>query len=129
MKHKDLLELQSLYENAIFVARAIDLSPETHQPDMASDTESHNVEEKDPSEIHMVKAELKKLAEYSHKLYDMIDNVPELEGWVVSKITKASNHISSVYHWLEYGQDVHALLTNPSSSRRAESIKCCKSFR
>ena len=102
MKHKDSLKLQSLYENAIFVARAVDLSPETHQPGMASDAEGHNVEERDPSEIHMAKAELKKLAEYSHKLYDMVDSVPGLEGWIASKITKASDYISSVYHWLEY---------------------------
>ena len=68
MKNKDTHTLQSLYENAIFVARAIDLTPETQQPDMSSDVESHNVEERDPSEIHMAKSELMALANYSQKL-------------------------------------------------------------
>lgn len=102
MGTKDQLSIQALYENAIFIARAADLSPETHQPGMASDAEGHNVDERDPSEIHMAKAELKKLAEYSQKLYDMVDQVEGLEGWVASKITKASDYVSSVYHWLEY---------------------------
>ena len=102
MKNKDHQSLQSLYENAIFIARAADLSPETHMPGMASDAEGHNVDERDPSEIHMAKAELKKLADYAQKLYDMVDNVDGLEGWVASKITKASDYVSSVYHWLEY---------------------------
>jgi hypothetical protein len=102
MKRTDLNSISTLYENAIFIARAADLSPENHEPGMASDVEGHNVEERDPSEIHMAKADLKKLAEYSQKLYDMVDNVEGLEGWVASKITKASDYISSVYHWLEY---------------------------
>ena len=102
MKDSDGLKLQALYENAIFIARAADLSPETHQPGMASDAEGHNVDESDPSEIHMAKADLRKLAEYSQKLYEMVDQVDGLEGWVAAKITKASDYISSVYHWLEY---------------------------
>lgn len=102
MKSKDTHKLQSLYENAIFVARAIDLSPETHQPGMTSDVEGHNVDERDPSEIHMAKAELMSLVNHSQKLYEMIDAIPGLEGWVAAKITKASDYISSVYHWLEY---------------------------
>ena len=102
MDKKDKTSIAALYENAIFIARAADLSPETHIPGMASDAEGHNVDESDPSEIHMAKAELRKLAEYSQKLYDMVDQVEGLEGWVASKITKASDYVSSVYHWLEY---------------------------
>ena len=102
MKDLDGLKLQAIYENAIFIARSDDLSPETHEPGMASDAEGHNVEERDPSEIHMAKAELKKLAEYAQRLYDKIDSLDGLEGWVASKITKASDYVSSVYHWLDY---------------------------
>ena len=102
MDKKDKNTIAALYENTIFIARADDLSPETHIPGMASDVEGHNVDESDPSEIHMAKAELRKLAEYSQKLYDMVDQVEGLEGWVASKITKASDYVSSVYHWLEY---------------------------
>lgn len=56
----------------------------------------------DPSEIHMAKAELKKAAEYAQKLSVMLDSLHGLEGWTAAKITKASDYLSSVYHWLDY---------------------------
>lgn len=59
-------------------------------------------EDHDHSEIHMAKAELKKAAEYAIKLSEMLDNMHGLEGWTASKITKASDYLSSVYHWLDY---------------------------
>jgi hypothetical protein len=71
---------------------------------------SHEVEhteregENDPSEIEMASAELHKLAEYAPKLKEMVSQMQGLEGWIASKITKASDYISSVYHWLEYQQ-------------------------
>ena len=64
----------------------------------------HNSEENDPSEIEMALSELHKLAEYAPKLKELVADLPSLEGWVSSKITKASDYISSVYHWLEYQQ-------------------------
>jgi hypothetical protein len=60
--------------------------------------------ENDPSEIEMASAELHKLAEYTPKLKELIQQMSGLEGWVSSKITKASDYISSVYHWLEFQQ-------------------------
>lgn len=60
--------------------------------------------ENDPSEIEMASAELHKLAEYAPKLKEMVQQMSGLEGWVASKITKASDYISSVYHWLEFQQ-------------------------
>lgn len=60
--------------------------------------------EHDSSEIEMASAELHKLVEYAPKLKEIIDQMPGLEGWVASKITKAADYISSVYHWLEYQQ-------------------------
>ena len=56
-------------------------------------------------EVQMARAELYKLAKYSIKLHEMLKGVPEeagLEGWVQSKITKAADYISSVYHHLDY---------------------------
>jgi len=64
--------------------------------------DDHNPLERDESEIHMALSELKKLAEYSQKLYDKVENLDGLEGWVASKITKASDYISSAYHWIDY---------------------------
>jgi hypothetical protein len=53
-------------------------------------------------EIDMARSELYKLSEYSTKLYDLISNEQNLEGWVASKITRASDYISSVYHYLNH---------------------------
>ena len=56
-------------------------------------------------EVQMARAQLYKLAKYSIKLHDMLKQVSEaegLEGWVQSKITKASEYIGAVYHHLDY---------------------------
>jgi len=56
-------------------------------------------------EVQMARADLYKIAKYSIKLHDMLKQVSEadgLEGWQQSKITKASDYISSVYHNLDY---------------------------
>lgn len=50
----------------------------------------------------MAKADLFKLANYSHKLYQQINDDDQLEAWVQAKITKAADYIASVYHYLEY---------------------------
>lgn len=53
-------------------------------------------------EAEMARGDLYKLAKYSVKLLDLIQEGDELEGWMQAKITKASDYISSVYHRLEY---------------------------
>lgn len=63
-----------------------------------------NREENDPSEIEMALAELHKISEYAPKLQDLVQQMSGLEGWISSKITKAADYISSVYHWLEFQQ-------------------------
>jgi hypothetical protein len=50
----------------------------------------------------MARADLYKLANYSMKLFKMIQEGQELEGWVQAKITKAADYIASVYHFMEY---------------------------
>lgn len=56
----------------------------------------------DDHEAKMARADLFKLAQYSFKLFKMIDENQELEGWVQAKITKAADYIASVYHYMEY---------------------------
>lgn len=56
----------------------------------------------DDHEAQMAKADCYKLAKYSAKLFKTIEEGEELDGWVQSKITKAADYISSVYHYLEY---------------------------
>src|SRR6056300_875979 len=56
-------------------------------------------------EVQMARADCYKIAKYAIKLHDMLKNVSEaegLEGWVQSKITKAADYISSVYHHMDY---------------------------
>jgi len=75
-------------------------------------------------EVQMARAELYKLAEYAIKLHNLLKNVSEtegLEGWVQSKITKASDYISSVYHHLEY-QEMEAATSSPIRMPAAEGV-------
>lgn len=48
--------------------------------------------------IRMAKSDLQKLAEYARKLLKMIDQNRPIKAWQFSKIIKASDKISSVYH-------------------------------
>ena len=50
----------------------------------------------------MAKADLYKIANYSHKLFKQIEDQDQMEAWVQAKITKAADYIASVYHYLEY---------------------------
>ena len=54
------------------------------------------------NEAAMARADLYKLANYSFKLFKMIKDGDELEGWVQAKVTKAADYIASVYHYMEY---------------------------
>jgi hypothetical protein len=56
----------------------------------------------DDHEAAMARADLYKLANYSMKLFKMIREGQELEGWVQAKITKSADYIASVYHYMEY---------------------------
>ena len=50
----------------------------------------------------MAKADLYKTARYALKLFKMMDENAQLDGWVQAKITKAADYMASVYHYLEY---------------------------
>jgi len=60
-----------------------------------------NTDEYD-GELDMARSELLKAAEYATKLFNHMENLENLEGWTASKITKAADYLSSVYHALEY---------------------------
>tara|TARA_Y100000589_G_C26962675_1_gene551265 strand:+ start:155 stop:676 length:522 start_codon:yes stop_codon:yes gene_type:complete len=56
-------------------------------------------------EVQMARSDLYKIAKYAIKLHDMLKNVSEaegLEGWKQSKITKAADYLSSVFHAMDY---------------------------
>ena len=50
----------------------------------------------------MAKSQLYKLAKYAISLHGMISDTDNLEPWVQAKITRASEDMSSVKHYLEY---------------------------
>ena len=56
----------------------------------------------------MAQSELYKLAKYAIALHGMIQDTDNLEPWVASKITKASDYISTVKHYMEYVQATEA---------------------
>jgi len=60
----------------------------------------------DNHEAAMARADLYKLANYSMKLFKMIQEGQELEGWVQAKVTKAADYIASVYHFMQYEMKV-----------------------
>ena len=60
------------------------------------------LQREDDHEASMARADLFKCAQYSFKLFKMIHDGQELEGWVQAKITKAADYIASVYHYMEY---------------------------
>lgn len=62
----------------------------------------HEIPKKDDHEARMAKSDLLRLAKYSAKLFEMIGDNEELDGWVQEKITLAADHIGNVYHYLEY---------------------------
>lgn len=70
---------------------------------MCGSCQSHPEEDhRDSSEMEMAQSDIHKALEYSQKLAEMLPNITSLEGWTASKITKASDYLSSVYHWLSY---------------------------
>ena len=81
-------------------------------------------------EVQMARAQLYKSAKYSIKLHEMLKSVSEadgLEGWVQSKITKASEMLGSVYHHLDYEQSPMAEEVTESQKDTHCSDKCCGS--
>jgi len=61
------------------------------------------------NEGRMAKSQMYKMQGYVNKLSRMLDDGAQLPAWVQSKLTKASDYMSAVFHYLEYeavrGQD------------------------
>jgi|TARA_R100000030_G_scaffold84135_2_gene67217 hypothetical protein len=53
-------------------------------------------------EGNMAKSQLYKMAKYAIMLHDALEDDTQLEAWVQSKITIASEYMSKVKHYLEY---------------------------
>lgn len=53
-------------------------------------------------ELQMARSQLYKTAKYAIKLHEMLKGSTDLEAWQASKITKASDYLSSVFHSIDY---------------------------
>lgn len=60
------------------------------------------LEVRDDHEVRMAQASLYQIAKHATALHSMLDGVNELEGWVQSKITLASDYIERVRDYMEY---------------------------
>ena len=67
----------------------------------ANESEVSEVDFIDDEGSH-AKMQLQKATEYSAKLAVMMDDIKQLPSWIQAKITKASDYMSSVYHYLDY---------------------------
>lgn len=54
------------------------------------------------NEGKMAKADLYRGAKHAMKLFQMLQDGQQLEGWVQAKITKAADYLDTVYHYMEY---------------------------
>jgi hypothetical protein len=74
-------------------------------------------------EGEMAKAQLYKIAKYSMMLHDALDDETQLESWVQSKITIASEYMSKVTHYLEYEMGLD--LQDPDLDMESEDVTPC----
>jgi hypothetical protein len=67
----------------------------------------------------MAKSQLYKMAKYAMMLHDSLEDDTQLEAWVQSKITIASEYISKVKHYLEYEMGLNMM--DPEEDYDSES--------
>ena len=78
-------------------------------------------------EVQMARSDLYKAAKYSIALHEMLKNVSEeqgIEGWVAAKITKASDYLSSVKHYMEYDMMESKQVTESMACNCDENCGC-----
>ena len=101
-KEKAMLEEAYGKVNEMNLGPHNDTYPQTIAVAVPLPAEDESCGEYDQSEIDMAGRELLKAQEYAAKLSQMVPALPGLDGWVASKITKASDYLSSVFHFLDY---------------------------
>jgi len=101
-KEKAMLEEAYGKVNEMNLGPHNDPYPQTMAVAVPIPAEDESCGEYDQSEIDMAGRELLKAQEYAAKLSEMVPALPGLDGWVASKITKAADYLSSVFHYLDY---------------------------
>lgn len=101
--------------------------------DNVVDSDTLPADANDDGEGYMAKAQLMSLNKQSGELYNMLGDNEELEAWVQSKITKASDYINAAYNYLQYeknkantignGEGAPADPSMPTDDNLSEGIK------
>jgi hypothetical protein len=60
------------------------------------------LEEADGHEASMAKTQMFKTSQIAKQIHDMIERGEDLPGWIQSKLTKASDYVSTVYDYMAY---------------------------
>lgn len=81
----------------------------------------------DPDEVPMAIADLKALAQMSQELLQYMEqNKPaELEGWVQSKITKASDYIHAIHKYFHYNPQQDSGCSSCGDGLDEATSNCC----
>ena len=74
------------------------------------------------SEGGMAKSQLYRMAKYAMMLHDALEDNTQLESWVQSKITIATEYIGKVKHYLEYEMGLE--MTDPEGHDEPEVSGC-----
>jgi hypothetical protein len=74
------------------------------------------------SEGGMAKSQLYKMAKYAMMLHDALEDNTQLEAWVQSKITIATEYMSKVKHYLEYEMNLDMI--DPDGHDEPEVSSC-----
>jgi|TARA_B100000073_G_scaffold337853_1_gene334272 hypothetical protein len=86
------------------------------------------VNEDHKGESRMAKSDLFKMSQYSKTIHDMIDDDMDLPEWVESKLTKASDYLGSVKHYLEYEMKRGEKFTEDKISEKVNQSKVNQAF-
>ena len=83
------------------VRDALEAELEAEDPLFEDDMINEGHKGKVDYEGKMAKKQLYKIAQYAKHLFGMMDNDTQLESWVQAKLTKASDYMGAVKHYLE----------------------------
>ena len=89
------------YEQQEDVRDALEAELEAEDPLFEDDMINEGHKGKVDYEGKMAKKQLYKIAQYAKHLFGMMDNDTQLESWVQAKLTKASDYMGAVKHYLE----------------------------
>ena len=101
-------EISMDYDNRITSARPDDedeAKAMSKMEDSEYDKDGKPEQDHSDHEVGMAKSDMYQAMKYSKDIYDMLKRVSEregIEGWVSSKLTKATDYLSSVKHYIEH---------------------------